>query len=264
MSNKYLVGSLVLVVLVGSIYVFMPSSVKVNVGKNSAEFYVWDGNAWDLSGTEYVYLYKGTTKKYAKSRSVDYEVKDNFTTIMRTVTYENDVSVLDEYVFDGTTTDVEMFPIQHSITCNNCVGYILQYEVKNIVYDGLTTDITSPFSFGKNMRLRWDDGAYYSKVIQNKITSDKIVIKYRPTTDSYTKQIVLFDPDTCTYTTGDWYINCSESCTVSSPFNVGGNNIIAYGTGNVYVNSTIDDASSIAIETGCNIMITSAGNIGLQ
>lgn len=48
----------------------------------------------------------------------------------------------------------------------------------------------------------------------------------------YNATITTTAADTCTYTSGDWFIKCSDNCDLSSAGqNIGGNNIIVYGNG---------------------------------
>ena len=45
--------------------------------------------------------------------------------------------------------------------------------------------------------------------------------------------------DTCTYTSGDWDIDCADDCVISSPVDVGGNDIFITGTGTFTTNADI-------------------------
>ena len=47
--------------------------------------------------------------------------------------------------------------------------------------------------------------------------------------------------DTCTYSSGDWNINCADNCVISSAVDVGGNNFIATGSGTVIIKSRINN-----------------------
>jgi hypothetical protein len=213
MAKKYIVGILMLVLLASSIYIFQLDTVKLNVDKYQSKFYVWDNESWDLQGREFVYLYKGSTKKNAMcGRDVDTSIDNNITTITRTVDFCRGTVLKNTYVFDGSQSDVELFPISHDIECTNCEGYILHYEVRDIEYDGETKVIESPFAFGKNMNVEWEEGSYFNKVYQQK-SSDKIIIRYRPDEEVFNKEIRLFDPPASgSGTEGDPYIitTCDE------------------------------------------------------
>lgn len=48
----------------------------------------------------------------------------------------------------------------------------------------------------------------------------------------YNATITTTAADTCTYSSGDWFIKCADNCDLSSAAqNIGGNNIIVYGNG---------------------------------
>lgn len=59
--------------------------------------------------------------------------------------------------------------------------------------------------------------------------------------------------NSCTYSSGNWNISLADYCVISSPVNLGINNITFYGTGNVTFNSTI---------TTCNVGGLPANQIG--
>ena len=88
-----------------------------------------------------------------------------------------------------------MFPISHQIKVINGKGKILVYEVNDITYSGMTKDITSTFAFEHNMKVEWENGSYYSKVFQNSVATDKLLIKYRINTEDFIKNVRLFDPN---------------------------------------------------------------------
>ncbi len=66
--------------------------------------------------------------------------------------------------------------------------------------------------------------------------------------------------DTCTYTSGNWAVDCSDNCSITSPVDVGGNDISIIGTGTFI--TTVDiinfgelliagDSSSQICEVSC-------------
>lgn len=196
---------LILVVLTSSIYLMMPEKVRIDIEKTRTRFSVWENDSWELSATEYLYLWDGSTKMRAKSRDVSYFTSGNMTTVMRYSTWKDNITTIENYVFDSSISNEELFPIDHFVQCINCEGKIVSFEYRNILYDDQTEVITSPFSFGHNMKLTWEDGAYFSKVYQQKVASDKIIIKYRPNSDDVTYKVRLFDPEpevVSTYTRG--------------------------------------------------------------
>lgn len=62
---------------------------------------------------------------------------------------------------------------------------------------------------------------------------------------------LLIDPvdvsapvDSCTYTSGDWNIDCSDDCILNTDEDLGGNNIFMTGTGTVTVNGALSNFNS--------------------
>ena len=53
---------------------------------------------------------------------------------------------------------------------------------------------------------------------------------------------------TCVYLSGNWYINCSESCTVLASYDVQGNNISIVGAGTVLVTGNVTNYQNLHIE----------------
>lgn len=54
--------------------------------------------------------------------------------------------------------------------------------------------------------------------------------------------------DTCTYSSGDWDVDCSDDCSISSPVDVGGNDISIIGTGTFFTSSDISNYGTLHIE----------------
>ena len=219
--KKYLVGFLTLVILVSSVYIMLPENVRIDVGNTYSTFKVWENGSWVTSGKEYTKLYDGTKLMRAKSRVVNYTIENNNTTIYRYAYFKDDIFAIDTYEFDGNVKDLELIPISHTIRILNAKDKIFHYEIRDILYNGETKNIVSPFSFGHNMQIEWESGNYYSKVFQQ-IVSDKIIVKYRPTSNDETYSVRLFDPvyssGTITYD-GDYTIH---TFTTNGYFNVSG------------------------------------------
>ena len=194
MANKILIGVLLLVVLSTSIYVMLPDKIRIDIQPTKTIYRVYEDDSWVLAATERVNLFDGTKKMRAKNRSVTNSTDNGIITIYRIANYKDSISTYETYIFDSTISDVELVPISHKTTCINCVGKILQFEYRDILYEGETKNIVSPFSFGHNMKLTWQSGTYMSKVYQQKVASDKIRLRYRPVKDIETFEVRLFDP----------------------------------------------------------------------
>ena len=61
--------------------------------------------------------------------------------------------------------------------------------------------------------------------------------------------------DSCTYTTGDWNINCSDTCVIDSVVDAGGNDLIFTDAGYFYVEANITKFGNLNISSGCNIVL---------
>jgi len=54
--------------------------------------------------------------------------------------------------------------------------------------------------------------------------------------------------DSCTYSSGDWEIDCSDNCVIDSNVDVGGNDISIIGTGTFTTSANISDYGLLHIE----------------
>jgi len=194
MANKYVIGFLVLVVLVGSVYIMFPNKIRIDIQETRTQYKLFSNNSYKLVASEYTYLYNGSKKLLAEGRKVTWRNDSGIINMFRSVAFKNS-NIIETYVFDLKNQDIELIPVSHSIECFNCKGLILQFEYKDLVdYEGITKDIISPFSWGK-MKLTWQDGAYFSKIYQQ-VGKDKIIIKYKVKSDYEVFDIRLFDPIT--------------------------------------------------------------------
>ena len=187
---------MLLVVLSASIYVVLPNNVRIDVENTKTTFKVWENGMWVLAGTERTIIQDGTKIMRAKSRNVYYAIEDNISTITRVANFKENITVIDMYVFDGGTKEVELYPISHTINILNAEGKILNYEVKDLLYIGETIkDIESPQKFGHKMKVEWESGNYYSKIYKYKSRDEgKLTVKYRIDSSDYNKNVRLFDP----------------------------------------------------------------------
>ncbi len=196
MANKYLIGSLILVILTASIYIMLPNNVRIDIQETKSTFKVWENNSWILAGTEYTKIYDGSSLMKANKRVVNFTIEGNHTTIYRYAYFKENIVAIDIYNFDGNTKDIELIPINHEIKILNGQGKILNYEVNDLSYKGITkTNLFSPQSFGHNMKVEWEDGNYYSRIFKytNKEIG-KLEVKYKINSSDYSKEVRLFDP----------------------------------------------------------------------
>lgn len=81
------------------------------------------------------------------------------------------------------------------------------------------------------------------------------------TTQNLTASITLLD--SCTYTSGDWNVDCSDNCMIESGVSIDGNDLFLDGTGVFTVDANIDNAKNIFIEDTCELVI-GAGEITIE
>lgn len=185
---------LFLVVLTGTLYITMPENVRIDFSETKTVFKIWENEKFVTSGTEYTRIFDGSTLMRAKERSLNYSIIDNITQVKRVAVFKDNIIVADTYLFDNNAKDVKDVPVNHEICFVNAKDKIFEYLVQDITYEGETKEITSPFSFGKRMNVDFQEGYYSAKVVNNKIASDKIVIRYKVNDDFKCFDIRLFDP----------------------------------------------------------------------
>ena len=193
-EKKYYGVFLMLVILSTSLYFVFDDKAKILIENTRTQYFVDNRGSWDLAATEYVNLYDGTKKMRAKSRDVIYWNTAKYVYAQRTSTWKDNITTIQTYTFSIDSKDITQFPIDNEFNCINCEGKIVHYEIRDILYMGVTKTITSLFKFGNHMSIEWRPGYYYAKVFQQKVASDKIIIKYRPTTSNETYYVRLFDP----------------------------------------------------------------------
>ncbi len=190
------VGSvLLLVVLTASFYMLMPEEIRIDFEKTRTVFKVYEDGKFVISGIEYTRIFDGTSLMRANNRNISYDIGVDISTWYRIANFKEGIIAEDFYEFDNDATDVETVPISHEICFTNAKGKIFEYMIDKITYDGETKDITSPFSFGKNMNVTFQDGYYRAKVYNYSTATDKIKIRYRITDDHQCFDIRLFDPE---------------------------------------------------------------------
>lgn len=86
---------------------------------------------------------------------------------------------------------------------------------------------------------------------QVNVTGLSIPDRTTGTTSTSNSILILADTgatDTCTYTSGNWEIDCSDNCVISSNVDVGGNNISINGTGTFVTSANITNYNKIHIQ----------------
>ena len=83
------------------------------------------------------------------------------------------------------------------------------------------------------------NSSYGDELISNSNTADKQIFLNVGGTPS---------EDTCTYTSGNWVVDCSDDCVISSPVNLLGNDISITGTGTFTTSADITNFVDLLIE----------------
>ncbi len=198
MVKKIWLGTvLVLIILTSSFYILMPDKVRIDFTKTRTIFSIYNPETEkfdDIQGIEYVRIFDGTRLMRAKNRTINYILLDGITLANRQSSFKERIVIDEIYKFVNEVTNVENVPVSHNICFNNAENKIFEYMIDRIEYDGETKDITSPFEFGKNMKLTFQEGYYRAKVYNYKYATDKIKIRYRVTEDYQCFDVRLFDP----------------------------------------------------------------------
>lgn len=207
MAKKILLGALIFVILTSSFYIMLPEQVKIIFEDTRTVFKVYTGSKYETSAVEYVRVFDGSKKMLADSRANTYLIYEgidpmtntivNFTNVTKTAYMKRDgVRVEQLYHFNGMTEDKAMVPVSERICFYNGSGKIFEWLIKDITYTGVTKDIISPFAFGMNMEVEFQDGYYRAKVYNNLVAPDKIIVRYRIPDDDECYDVRLFDPCT--------------------------------------------------------------------
>ena len=190
-KQQYIIGFLVLVVLTSSFYIMLPDKVKIDFQKTKTKYFVYE-DGWVLGGTEYVYLFDGSKKMRANNRDLEFVIDGNVTEVFKKAFFKDNISLFQSYSFDGGLDEVDMVPVSHVVECINCAGKILHFEYRDLDYSGVTRDAVSPEVFGR-FKVEWQEGYDWAKVYQL-VSSDKLIIRYRPELDYEVFKVRMFDP----------------------------------------------------------------------
>jgi len=205
-KNNIIIGLLLLTLISsGIVYVEWTNNARIRVDNDKTTFYVphedypW---MWVVSGREYNQLYDGTSLIYRDTKNIHVETsydKDTIT-IKRTTPYLRGAVIIDNYFFDGKQTNIELFPIKHTVEVINATGKFYRYEVKDLTYNGATFKLDGEQTsqdFGKNMKVTWWEkyrlGWIYSSGSMY-VKSEKL------SNNSETFEVRLFDPVKYGYT----------------------------------------------------------------
>ena len=193
-ETKYIIGVLTVVILASAVYITFQNDAKFRIDDAKSTFYVKnENNRWVVSGREYGRLFDGTKKMY-RSAGADIKITTkhyaNTTEIIRTRKYIRGPVEVETWFFSGTE-DINLFPVFHKIEIYNASGRFYRYEARDLVYEGKAKKLEgTEFAFGRNMKVRWDEGYNWARVYKSGI----LKVQYKIKSDYEVFQIRLFDP----------------------------------------------------------------------
>ncbi len=196
-TNKVtiVVGILIVLLLSGIVYVSFGDKARIRVDEDKTTFYVKESGRWVVSGREYNKLFDGTSSMYRRASNISVETfideQNEIVKITRKTPYIRGPVIVDTYNFDGKIDDIKLFPISHTVEIFNGSGYFYRYEVRDLVYDGprIKLDTTS-MTFGRNMKVEWQDGYRWAWVYADGI----LKVQYDINSDYEVYNVRLFDP----------------------------------------------------------------------
>ncbi len=194
-KTKIILGTLILVILTSTFYIYLPGKVRIDFEKSRTVYKVFEDGKFVLAANEYVRLFDGTKKMLAKSRENSYSIYDHDTQVLKEAyMYRDNIKIEQFYSFDNDVESVRNVPVMETVCFYNASGKIFEWLIQDIEYDGETKDIRSGFSFGHNMEVRFEGGYYRAKVYQNKVSPDKIIVRYRINDNFQCFNMRVFDP----------------------------------------------------------------------
>jgi len=73
--------------------------------------------------------------------------------------------------------------------------------------------------------------------------------------------LTTISADTCTYTSGNWAVDCSDNCVIDENVNLGGNNISLSGSGIFVVEADITNYDKLFLYDTCEIRVYDGGSL---
>lgn len=98
-----------------------------------------------------------------------------------------------------------------------------------------------------------------NEVWQANVTINDGVNDSAPVESNYLQIVNVCVTDTCTYSSGNWNLNCADNCQITSNVNVGNNNIYFTNAGNFYIKANISRYGLIDISDNCNLVFYNSG-----
>jgi hypothetical protein len=189
--------------IVRSIFLFDTSSLTSSANISSATISIYGYGTVNNADGDYAYIVNSAPASNTDITSSDYST-------LGTTSYSN------AYAFSSWSTSA-----YNDFTLNNLGrDAISKTGVSKFgARDWFDIMNSAPSGFNQ-LQTRWAENSGTSQ-------DPKLVVTYTlPTTN------------TCTYSSGNWNIQCSDGCNITTPINMQKNNVIFNGTGVVQVNSS--------------------------
>ena len=112
MGNKIKVGFLILVILSTSMYVIFKDRLMIDVQKTRTIYSICEeppckyNYQYAHAGTEYIYLYDGSTKMRAYSRELTKTISGDIITQQRISKFKDNITTTQTYLYDGSIGDI--------------------------------------------------------------------------------------------------------------------------------------------------------------
>ena len=219
--------------------------------------YVWNGTGWDINST----IITGLTDVGLYSNPAIFErddiyylisgnyVGDFFGWRLDGYTWVNDTSIIDGLTtIDGTFLNApEVFTIGdnyymiYGTQGNDTFGYNLTYsENFSSTPDWANVTRTLNSSSGISVGYRW-------YLFDNEGNSN--------VTETFS--LITTGEDTCTYSSGNWEVDCSDNCVIDSVVDLSDNNLTlsnSSGIGNFTIEANITNFDKIIKDNNCQII----------
>jgi len=151
-------------------------------------------------------------------------------------------------------------------TLNKSITNIFQNDIINATYNftddsGNVTWVN--ISINTTTGIRWFNFSINSSSLTTRQISQNFTVDdsagnvwnvsalISDNSSNYAQNDTIFtvqEADTCTYTSGDWNVDCADNCVISSAVDVGGNNIYITGTGTFTTTARISNFNQLRIE----------------
>jgi len=203
-------------------------------------------------------------------------------------------SLITYFAFDdnsSTTTAYDSSGLEHNGTYFGTAGYDATHSLysgcmANLGYqtDYLLVNDSDDYNFGNNFTVsfwarpnRTDNyvDLNYSNVTKLITSSSGVNVSWKVYANDSLNQWNVSETfvyetttlpvgDTCTYSSGNWNIDCSDNCNIASNVDLSNNNIIFTGAGYFDIHSIISNVNQLEISSNCVVSIYTDGEMGIQ